>query len=76
VRSLALFADGFSLQDAESLLFVNDGQAQVVKFDVFLDQGMCADNDLGRAVFDVFLEAFFLFGVGGAGDQFECHAEG
>jgi hypothetical protein len=44
--SVAFFPQGKSLVNAKAVLFVNDDQAQPVKYHFILEQGMSADHNI------------------------------
>ena len=44
IDASALVGESHALLDAETVLLVHDGEAQVAEFHVFLNQGMGADN--------------------------------
>ena len=46
----AFLCEEFTLTHAETVLFVGDNEAEIGDFDVFLDEGVGADDDFGCKV--------------------------
>ena len=65
----ALFEHLQPLHHAEAMLFVNDGEAQLLEFNVLLYEGMGADHDLGVAAGNQLLDLLLFASGGGAGQQ-------
>jgi len=70
----ALGGEGQALIDAEAVLFVDDGQSEVLEFDVFLEDGVGADQQGDGAVGEAFENisprfAFDVAGEEGDGDR-------
>ncbi len=78
-ESVNIFAhlfEAFLVGDAEALLFVDDEQAELLKFYVFGEQAVGADDDVHFAGFEVD-ESFFLFGgAAEAAEHFDAHGKG
>ena len=47
MRIPAFFCKGCALRDTEAVLLIRNDKPERRKFDIFLDDGMCADTDLG-----------------------------
>src|SRR5208283_3694823 len=80
VRRIAV-ARGFvhqalALEDAEAVLFVNGDKSEAVKFDVLLDEGVRADDELGFAGTDALARGAFFGGFKAADEQFHGVATG
>ena len=52
----------------EALFLVNNHQPQIFKLHIFLDNAVCADNDIKLAVFQLG-QHFFLFSLGNKAGQ-------
>ncbi len=48
------------LHDAEAVLLVDDNESEIAEFDLFLDQRVGADDELGVALGDVAADVAFL----------------
>ncbi len=59
-----------ALEDTEAVLFVDGDKAEAVKFDVFLDEGVCADDELGFAGTDALTRGGFFGGFEAADEEF------
>ncbi len=68
VRRLLALAEGGALADAEFVLLVDDDEAELGEADVFLDDGVGADDEVDFAGGD-FGEGFLAFAWGHAADQ-------
>ena len=60
VDILAHFFQALFVSHAETLLFVDDEQAEVLKLHIFREQAVSADDDVDFALFD-FFEHLLLF---------------
>jgi hypothetical protein len=59
MRIVKLFEKS-SLFDAKFVLFIDDGQLNVVAMDSFLDKCMCSDDDVECPCFYLFFDLVFL----------------
>ena len=65
----ALLHEAEALQDAEAMLLVDDGEAEVLELDILLNQGVGADGDLHQPFGHQLLELHFFPGGEAAGEQ-------
>src|SRR5450759_3038271 len=69
VRRHALLHQAEALQDAEAMLLVDDGKAQILELDVLLDPRVRADGDVDQVFGAQFLELHFFTAGEAAGQQ-------
>ena len=76
VDVFAHFLQAFFVGDAEALLFVDDQQAEVAKFDVFREQAVRADDDVDFAGFERSHGFLLLSGGAEAAQHFDARGKG
>ena len=74
VRGVAFALEGGALFDAELVLFIDDDEAEVGEFDVFLDEGLGADGEMDFAGGEVFEDGAARFALGAAGVEADFYA--
>jgi hypothetical protein len=72
----AFVQKGEALDDAEAVLLVHDDEAELVELDVFLEEGVGADDDVGEAGGELRFDELFAFGPDAADEAVGADAEG
>ena len=65
----------FFVTDAEAVFFVDDGEAEATEVDIFLEEGVGADDDVGFAAFEAGEDGAAFFVGDEAGEEVDAGGE-